>query len=70
MGGRVRGGRVYGRWSGLEPSELYQKRDLPVTTDFRQIYADVLRRHMGFDPPEGFFPDYTPTARGLGIFES
>lgn len=68
MGGRVRGGRVYGRWSGLEPSELYQKRDLPVTTDFRQIYADVLREHMGFDPPEGFFPEFTPTERGLGLF--
>ena len=68
MGGNVRGGRVYGRWTGLEPSELFQSRDLNVTTDFRQIYADVLRKHMGFEPPKGFFPDFTPTERGLGLF--
>lgn len=68
MGGKVRGGRIYGRWAGLETSELYQKRDLPVTTDFREIYADVLREHLGFEPPAGFFPDYTPSERGLGLF--
>lgn len=70
MGGRVRGGRIYGRWTGLEKSELYQGRDLEVTTDFREVYADVLRQHMGFEPPEDFFPGYTPSERGLGIFES
>ena len=68
MGGRVRGGRIYGRWTGLEPSELYQKRDLNVTTDFREIYSEVLRKHMGFELPDGFFPDFIPTERGLGLF--
>ena len=68
MGGRVRGGRVYGRWTGLEPGELFQKRDLQVTTDFRQIYTDVLKQHLGFDPPVVFFPDFTPSERGLGLF--
>ncbi|MEO2027972.1 MAG: DUF1501 domain-containing protein [Fuerstiella sp.] len=68
LGGRVKGGRIYGKWTGLEPSELNQKRDLKVTTDFREIYADVLRQHMGFDLPKGFFPDYTPLEKGLGIF--
>ena len=68
LGGRVKGGRIYGKWTGLEPSELHEKRDLKVTTDFREIYADVLRKHMGFTPPEGFFPDYTPSEKGLGLF--
>ncbi len=68
LGGQVKGGRVYGRWTGLEPSELFQKRDLKVTTDFREIYADVLRKHMKFDLPANFFPGYTPSEKGLGLF--
>jgi len=68
LGGQVKGGHVYGRWTGLEPSELFQKRDLKVTTDFREIYADVLRKHMKFDLPADFFPDFTPAEKGLGIF--
>lgn len=68
LGGRVKGGRIYGRWTGLEPSELFQKRDLQVTTDFREVYAEVLRQHMNFDLPDGFFPKYTPSEKGLGLF--
>ena len=47
MGGPVRGKRVYGRWPGLSPAELYQERDLAVTTDFRDPIAMVLKSHMG-----------------------
>jgi uncharacterized protein (DUF1501 family) len=47
MGGQVRGGKVYGRWPGLEPGELYQERDLAITTDFRDPIAVVLAAHMG-----------------------
>ena len=68
LGGQVKGGHIYGRWTGLEPSELFQKRDLQVTTDFREIYADVLRQHMKFDLPADFFPGYTPSEKGLGLF--
>ncbi len=47
MGGQVRGGKVYGRWPGLQPGELYQERDLAITTDFRDPIAVVLTQHMG-----------------------
>lgn len=47
MGGPVRGGKVYGRWPGLQPGELYQERDLAITTDFRDPIAVVLASHMG-----------------------
>lgn len=67
MGGAVRGGRVYGRWTGLEESALYQKRDQPVTTDFRDIFAEVLRKHMKFDFKPDFFPKFTPAENGLGL---
>ena len=35
LGGKVRGGKVYGRWPGLAPEVLYEGRDLDLTTDFR-----------------------------------
>ena len=76
MGGKFKGGRIYGKWTGLEPSALFEKRDQPVTTDFREICAEVLRKHMGMDElPKDFFPGndptdppYTPLEKGLGMF--
>jgi uncharacterized protein (DUF1501 family) len=47
MDGPVRGHRVYGQWLGLSPSDLYQERDLAVTTDFREPIMQVLRIHLG-----------------------
>lgn len=49
IGGNIRGRQVYGRWPGLSEAELYQGRDLAVTTDFRSVAAAVLERHMGLD---------------------
>jgi uncharacterized protein (DUF1501 family) len=46
MGGPVRGGKVYGRWPGLATPDLYQERDLAVTTDFREPIGAVLRSHL------------------------
>ncbi|HEY6393843.1 MAG TPA: DUF1501 domain-containing protein [Candidatus Binataceae bacterium] len=46
MGGPVRGAKVYGKWPGLSTAELYQERDLAVTTDFRDVIANVLESHM------------------------
>ena len=47
MGGSVRGRSVYGKWPGLSPGDLYEGRDLAVTTDFREPIAQVLRIHLG-----------------------
>lgn len=64
MGGPIAGGRVYGKWSGLGESELYQARDLPVTTDFRSLIDIILTAHMGADTHArhhvlpGFLPDH------------
>ncbi len=44
LGGQIRGGKVYGQWPGLDSAALHEGRDLAVTTDFRDIIADVLER--------------------------
>jgi uncharacterized protein (DUF1501 family) len=58
MGGGVRGGRVHGRWPGLEPSQLYEGRDLAVTTDFRDLLGELLARHMGASDLRAVFPGH------------
>jgi uncharacterized protein (DUF1501 family) len=58
-GGGVRGGRVAGRWPGLSRSQLYQERDLAVTTDYRDAFAEVARAALGVDAAR-LFPGYTP----------
>jgi uncharacterized protein (DUF1501 family) len=46
LGGAILGGRVYGDWPGLAPAQLYERRDLAVTTDFRSVLAVILERHL------------------------
>jgi uncharacterized protein (DUF1501 family) len=47
MGGKIRGGQVYGQWPGLSGNELYEGRDLAVTTDFREVISAVLEAQFG-----------------------
>ncbi len=59
VGGPVRGGRLYGGWRGLERRALYEGRDLPVTVDFRDVFAETLHGLFGFRAADQrFFPDY------------
>lgn len=60
MGGGVRGGHVYGDWLGLSPSALHKNRDLPVTTDFREILSSILQNHLSVqsDRLNQVFPNY------------
>jgi uncharacterized protein (DUF1501 family) len=47
LGGPVKGGKVYGQWPGLGTGQLYEGRDLALTTDFRDVFAEVAVRHLG-----------------------
>ena len=69
MGGAVRGGKVYGKWPGLSEENLYQGRDLAITTDFREVIATVLARHLKLDGRKlaGVFPGFHPSAAALNI---
>ncbi|MBV9297239.1 MAG: DUF1501 domain-containing protein [Acidobacteriaceae bacterium] len=59
LGGRVRGGRVYGEWPGLEREQLYEGRDLNVTTDFRTVLAELVRKQMGNREMASVFPGFS-----------
>ncbi|MDH3733911.1 MAG: DUF1501 domain-containing protein [Gemmatimonadota bacterium] len=52
LGGAAAGGQVLGRWPGLEREQLYEGRDLAITTDFRDVFAEVALRHLGADALE------------------
>jgi uncharacterized protein (DUF1501 family) len=58
IGGGVKGGKVYGQWPGLEQEQLYQGRDLALTTDFRSVFSEVAVRHLGATQAEKIFPGY------------
>jgi len=58
LGGPVKGGKVYGRWPGLDSSQLYEGRDLALTADFRQVIGEAVARHMGNTNLAQVFPGY------------
>jgi uncharacterized protein (DUF1501 family) len=58
LGGPVKGGHVYGGWPGLGQSQLYEGRDLALTTDFRQVMGEAVLRHLGNKNLNEVFPGY------------
>ena len=68
FGGDVRGGKVYGRWPGLDRAHLYEGRDLAVTTDFRAVLGEVVSRHLGTTDMSYVFPGFRYDPRqSLGL---
>jgi uncharacterized protein (DUF1501 family) len=59
LGGPVRGGKVYGRWPGLAREQRFEGRDLSVTTDFRAVFSEVVREHLGLDSSAAIFPGFS-----------
>jgi uncharacterized protein (DUF1501 family) len=64
LGGGVNGGRVYGKWPGLEPHQLEPPGDLRVTTDYRDVLAELLCARLGNRQLTDVFPGYTPRPLG------
>ncbi len=68
MGGPVRGGKVYGRWPGLNKEQLYEGRDLALTTDFRIVLGEVIDHHLGNKDLKAAFPGFDNDPRKfLGV---
>ncbi len=62
IGGGVRGGKVYGQWPGLKNEQLFEGRDLALTTDFRDVFGEVASRHLGTVDLQKVFPGYESSA--------
>ena len=58
IGNHVEGGKIYGEWKGLKNDQLNEGRDLVVTTDFRDVFAEVAVSHFGSSDMNGLFPQY------------
>jgi uncharacterized protein (DUF1501 family) len=68
IGGHVKGGKVHGKWPGLEQEQLYEGRDLALTTDFRSVFAEVVQDHLGARALNKIFPGFAASPRDfLGL---
>ena len=67
IGGDVKGRKVYGTWPGLEPEQLYEGRDLALTTDFRAVFSEVAVKHLGATKLEAVFPGFDTRHAQLGL---
>lgn len=63
LGGTTRGGRILGRWPTLDPAKRFEGRDLAVTTDFRDLFGEVLVKHLGGTDMRAVFPGHHADAR-------
>lgn len=69
LGGKLQGGRVLGDFPGLAAEHLYQGRDVPVTTDFREVLAEICERHLHVPDAAPLFPGFLlDRQRQLGLF--
>lgn len=68
LGGSVKGGKVYGKWPGLAPEELYEGRDLALTTDFRDVFGEVAAHHLGVSDLGMIFPHFQPNSANFRGF--
>lgn len=70
VGGPVRGGRIYGQWPGLDEEQLYQGRDVAVTTDFRSPLRAILAQHLALTPAQiaRVLPAFEPETDFTGLF--
>ena len=62
MGGAINGG-IRGEWPGLQPEQLYENRDLNVTTDFRDVLSELVSNHLGNRQVSAVFPGYEADAK-------
>jgi uncharacterized protein (DUF1501 family) len=61
MGGHVDGGKVHGRWPGLDADQLIGPGDLAVTTDYRDVLSEILTKRLNNAATNEIFPEYKPT---------
>ena len=65
MGGALKGGKIYGDWPGLSENVLYEQRDVPVVTDFRDPLWTIFKGHLGLSDQHiaQVLPNFSPTVK-------
>ena len=65
----MRGGKVTASGRASHPAHLHENRDLAVTTDFRDVFAEVLEKRLAIADLKPVFPGYDlARERRLGLF--
>ena len=65
LGGNVNGGKVHGEWPGLREGQLIGPGDLAVTTDYRDVLAEILVKRLNNPALEAIFPQYEPHLKNI-----
>jgi uncharacterized protein (DUF1501 family) len=68
LGNTVKGGKVYGDWKGLKNDQLNEGRDLAVTTDFRDVFAEIAKSHLGTRDISKLFPGHNASTANFRKF--
>ena len=69
LGGSVNGGKVYGKFPGLQADQLYDRADLNWTTDYRSVYSEILTNRFAHTRVKEVFPDFAP-GKAMGLVKS
>jgi len=64
MGGGIRGGQVFSRWPTLAPEALNEG-DLAITTDYRDVLAELVHGRLQNGAIDTIFPGHTPQPMGI-----
>jgi uncharacterized protein (DUF1501 family) len=72
LGGGVKGKQILGHWTGLDSQNLFEGRDLPVTTDFRAVFSDLLatRYHLNTAQLQQIFPGWQSSPAQGSFFKT
>jgi uncharacterized protein (DUF1501 family) len=65
LGPQAKGGRMLGRWPGLQNEALEEGADLAVVTDYRDVLSEILTGHMGLADASAVFKGHTAQPLGL-----
>lgn len=65
LGNNVAGGKIHGRWPGLEVENQEGPGDLRVTTDYRTVLSEVLERRLHLDRTDHVFPGFKGSRIGV-----
>ncbi|MEP7361834.1 MAG: DUF1501 domain-containing protein [Acidobacteriota bacterium] len=70
MGGPVAGGKFYGNWPGLNQEQLYEGRDLAITTDYRDVLIEIVNAHLGLPDTAKVFPQFQAAPKRMGLLKA